>query len=157
DPERTLWTSLAALWETGDPPERVDSRPGCSSLDNYDPPVSARCYLSDQESDEPIISQAQSRRRSRSAGIGKHCVHGRARSMRRHARFLLWSSVLLMAALLPAVIWSLTLPAPPLRECRLPDGTSLRLEAISSGWVAPVIPRHGRTIELRLYSAEQTA
>src|SRR4051794_15251945 len=53
--------------------------------------------------------------------------------MRMHARSLLWSSVLLVAAMLTAVVWTLTLPVPPLRECRLPDGTVVRLEAISMG------------------------
>src|SRR5438034_10821680 len=53
--------------------------------------------------------------------------------MRRHARSLLWSSVLLMVAMLAAVVWTLTLPAPPLRERRLRDGTVLRLEAVSLG------------------------
>src|SRR5438034_11145018 len=50
-----------------------------------------------------------------------------------HARSLLWSSVLLVAAMLTAVVWTLTLPVPPLRECRLPDGTVLRLEAVTMG------------------------
>lgn len=52
--------------------------------------------------------------------------------MRRYSRFVVWSSVLVVAATLTPMVWLLTLPVPPLREARLPGGTVLRLEAVST-------------------------
>ena len=53
--------------------------------------------------------------------------------MRATPRYLIGSAGVLTGIILLATVWALTQEPPPLASCRLPDGTVLRLEAVTCG------------------------